>query len=86
MMIGISVSSCILAMALGAVSPANVTKIIGATSARTPEEWDEVIERYKFLFFLWGCFWAISVEGWPVVALCLVAMLVQFCSAWKRAL
>jgi hypothetical protein len=51
MLIGISVSSCIHSIALGCISSHNVSKIIGATSARTPEEWEDVIERYKKLYW-----------------------------------
>jgi hypothetical protein len=50
-MIGLSVSFCVKAMAKGEVDPAQVEKIVGATSCRSDEDWNRAIDVYR------KCYW-----------------------------
>lgn len=53
-MIGLSVSGCIADICSGTVRLGDVEKIIARTCCRTPENWDEVIGRYRT--FAWTSF------------------------------
>lgn len=46
-MIGLSVSMCVLDLALGKVNLADVVKIIAGTMARTLDDWERVINSYR---------------------------------------
>lgn len=46
-MIGTSVSLCFREMARGIVNPHDVEKIISGTKAKTPEQWEHVIQSYR---------------------------------------
>jgi hypothetical protein len=45
-----------------------------------------LVRKLVFLFFLTGCFWAMSIDALPVLILCLLGMLAQFFQAWETAL
>ena len=51
-MIGLSLSFCVMDIIAGKVDEADVELIISGTAAKTPEDWDKVIEGYRASYWL----------------------------------
>ena len=50
-MIGISLSFCIRDIVTKKVALSDVEKIITGTKAATPEHWDDILQRYKAIYW-----------------------------------
>lgn len=48
---GLSISFCIKDIMLGKITEGEVEKVIGGTSVRTSEQWEELIELYRRIYW-----------------------------------